>query len=171
MNISTRPLLLLAILVSIAFFLLGFRLGKRIERMDKSFIPPTTIPSKTPPSKTPTPNAIGFDTFTHKGCGITFMYPTSLVLKKQSSQSAFFSGSDQTIVTNCTPDTIVKFTNKTKNTTPSATFKNNFGIIKLFNEKNLQSYIIKHTNKSTSTLITSDTKLTDLILKTINLVQ
>lgn len=95
---NTKTVLLLFVLVTIALFLAGFRLGRRVERIDKNYIAPTLIPLPSPTKMpTPTESMARFKTLTHTGCGISFLYPDALVQTRNSSESGMI-GKDKNFI-------------------------------------------------------------------------
>ena len=101
MKFHSKSLVVLGTLVLLVIFLGGFRLGRLVEKADKSFVPPTPVPSPTTvPLFSPTPPPLKLETFTHP-CGFSFDYPSTLSVKKQSSTSAELSQGNQFVTITC----------------------------------------------------------------------
>lgn len=99
---NIKSILLLAILGGIALFLGGFRIGRQVERVDKSYVPPVTITPTSVPTISPTPVSISFKAYAHPTCGISFLYPSELIETKISSDGATLSKNKDSIVFECT---------------------------------------------------------------------
>ncbi len=81
-------------------FLGGFRLGRLVEKSDKSYIPPTRIPAPTAFVPTSTPVPLKLKTYTHP-CGVSFSYPSTLEVEKDASEAAKLTDGNQTIDITC----------------------------------------------------------------------
>lgn len=106
-----RHWVLLLILFSLALFLGGFRLGKKVERFDKTYLPLLT-PTPTPkPTATPLP--LRFNTFSSKDCGVKFLYPSFFKEEKNTTDEAVLSFQEEKILIDCSTKKIDQF-NKDK---------------------------------------------------------
>ena len=85
------PYLLLLLLITVLVFILGVRTGEHVE---KSKLPPTKPPLPTQPP-------LEFKTYNHKGCGISFLYPSYFKLEKDSSEEAKISDKNKFIAFSC----------------------------------------------------------------------
>lgn len=85
---NPKTWILIVFLLCIALFLGGFRLGKHVERLDKSYVPPPTPTLNIKPSPTVTNNPLTFTTYTHKGCGVSFLFPRPYKTLQNASDSA-----------------------------------------------------------------------------------
>lgn len=83
------PYILIAMLLVILMFILGVRYGQRVEKTNKMIDYLISLP----PSATlqPTQIPLNFKEYSHKGCGIKFLYPSSLEKTEESSLSAKLS--------------------------------------------------------------------------------
>lgn len=91
-NKKIGPTLLIGFLLLILFFILGVKLGQKVEKTNKTI---NYLLSLTPsPKLTPTKveERTKFDLFENKKCGIKFLYPSNLNVKSAST-SAFFQNS------------------------------------------------------------------------------
>ena len=123
MGKKVRPYILVASLILILIFILGVRYGQTVEKADKKTrflisIPPTkAVPSEKP---------LNFKTFTSPGCALTFLYPSTLSVEKETSVSAKLTKDRKTVLEfSCqkiSPTEILK--GKDKLATPSLTFQN-----------------------------------------------
>lgn len=83
------PYLFLALLCGVLLFIVGVRYGQRVEQVNKTVsylisIPPT-------PTSLPTSSPLSFSDYTHSGCKVSFLIPSSLEKTSESSNSAVFS--------------------------------------------------------------------------------
>lgn len=83
------PIVLILGLIFILIFILGLRYGQRVERTNKVVDYLLSLPPTKPPE--PTQESLAFKDYIHKGCGVQFLYPTSLTLQNESSTSALFT--------------------------------------------------------------------------------
>lgn len=112
MNKKLTPYFFLIVLVVVLFFILGFRSGQQVEKTNKII----NILISIPPTQTPAPTSplLAFQTYTHKGCGINFLYPNSLLPDKESSEEASFKSTasvkkkDIFLTISCFPQTFTE---------------------------------------------------------------
>ena len=84
------PYVFLSVLLLILVFIAGLRYGQQVEKSNKIIdylisLPPTKIP--------PSPTTLEFKTFSHPGCGVSFLFPNQYRLISQSSSSALLVAS------------------------------------------------------------------------------
>ncbi len=81
-------------------FIVGVRYGQRVEYTNKVIKLVLSITPTQPPA---TPKPLQFNTYTHKGCGVNFLIPSTVVLDKESSKSAEFKQqtSKQPLIIDC----------------------------------------------------------------------
>ncbi len=145
-------------------FLGGFRLGRFIERADKSFVPITPSIVLTQPATSPTTTPILLSTFTHE-CGVSFSYPSSLKINEEATNSAKLNDGSQTIEVLChasssaTPSqpkdiepTIIKIQNQN---------------VRLFRTAKNDIWTVREPKKQRFVMFETSTNLTDLITKTL----
>lgn len=110
MTRNLRSVVLLLLLFAVLLFLVGFRLGKRVERIDKTYVPlPTpTHPPTGRPSPSPIESPIAFNTYLNPECGISFLYPVGLKESKMSSSAAELESGAQRIFVTCDKDAVSK---------------------------------------------------------------
>lgn len=94
MQHTKKSLLLLAGLVGLVLFFTGLNLGKSIERLDKSYIPPTPVKASPTPLLQPSPKAITYTRFEFKECEVSFLIPSHLTQRTTSSDESEFTGKD-----------------------------------------------------------------------------
>jgi len=82
------PYLFLIFLTVLLFFILGFRYGQKVENTNKINQLLASIPPS--PSLQPTTPPLAFKTYKNTACGVSFLYPTSLFLEKESTTGAMF---------------------------------------------------------------------------------
>ncbi len=95
MNFDKKgPYILILLLVVILIFILGVQYGKRVKVADTAIAFLLSItPSPSPkPSRMP---VVQYDSYSHKECNVTFLYPSYLKLDNESSQEAKFVSSDK----------------------------------------------------------------------------
>jgi len=100
MKFTRRSASVFGTVLIFVIFLGGFRLGRVVEKSDKSYVAPTKIPTATP-AETPTIPPLKLKTFTHP-CGVSFSYPASLQESKKASMSALLQDNTQSISITCT---------------------------------------------------------------------
>jgi len=83
------PYFFLAFLLAILLFILGVRYGQRVEQVNKTVSYFISIPPS--PSVAPTLPPLGFSSYTHTDCGVSFLIPNLIEKTKESSVSALFS--------------------------------------------------------------------------------
>jgi len=96
MNIKSGPVIFLLILTIILIFILGVRYGQRIEKANK--IINYALNLSPTPTLQPTQIPLGFNEYLHKTCGVKFLYPSSLLLEKETTNSAIFSEKNQQLI-------------------------------------------------------------------------
>lgn len=107
---NIRPVVLLLILFAIVLFLAGFRLGKYIERIDKTYVPSPRA-GGLPPQLTqtkPAPQCPRMTIYKHKECKISFLYPDNLEEETISSQEARLKDGNNNLLFSCDRRTVFK---------------------------------------------------------------
>ncbi|OGK15980.1 hypothetical protein A2690_00810 [Candidatus Roizmanbacteria bacterium RIFCSPHIGHO2_01_FULL_39_12b] len=165
MQYSGKTFLFITALIGLALFLGGFRLGKKVEMIDKSYVSPTPIAPTRTPTVIPTDAIITFKSFAHAGCGVEFLYPSDLKHDKNSSTSATFTSGVSGIMFDCDKNiasktaglllspTIVQINNKKISFYPNSAKTDNWTV-----RNPLTGRIISFTTLK---------NLTDLVMKTL----
>lgn len=83
------PYIFLAFLLAILLFIIGVRYGQRVEQVNKTVSYLVSLPPS--PTVAPTSPPLGFLTYTHSDCGVSFLIPNLIEKTKESSNSALFS--------------------------------------------------------------------------------
>lgn len=105
MRHTKRSYLLLITLVLTVVFFSGLNLGKYIQNIDNTYVPPTPTPKPSPvqdPSDDQQPTThITFEMYVSDTCGVSFLVP-SYLSKRQTpeTESEFTNGQDRIFV-NC----------------------------------------------------------------------
>jgi hypothetical protein len=94
-----KSIIFLLVLGFVLIFILGVRYGQRVEKTNKAVnfmlsLPPT----KSPPPTTP---PLEFKTYISKDCGISFLYPNIMTVKKETSSSATIKDGKEFISFDC----------------------------------------------------------------------
>ena len=89
MSKKSLPYFFLAFLFAILLFILGVRYGQRVEQVNKTISYLISLPPSPPIDPTLPP--LGFSTYVHINCGISFLIPNLIQKTKESSTSALFS--------------------------------------------------------------------------------
>ncbi|MFH0772838.1 MAG: hypothetical protein V1922_00820, partial [bacterium] len=89
MSKKSIPYLFLAFLLAILLFILGVRYGQRTEQVNKTISYLVSLPPS--PTVAPTLPPLGFMTYTHADCGVSFLVPNTVEKTSESSGSALFS--------------------------------------------------------------------------------
>lgn len=100
-----RHLIFLLLLFSLVLFLAGFRLGKKIEQINK-----TSVFSSSP---TPSPKPLQFNTFLSTDCRIKFLYPAFFIKEKSATNEGKLTFKEEKIYFSCQKEKIEEF-NKNK---------------------------------------------------------
>lgn len=170
MKNRSSPLIILLVLLSVALFLIGVKLGKTIERVDKTYISPTIISSLEKISTAPV--KLNLSTFISADCGVTFLYPASLERKDISSEEAHLQGDGQSINLTCEKTTISQFKTNTKDKKPDQTLQLNNQKISIFDKDDgTKEWTVYNTQNAKTLLFESSGNLTSLILKTVEFVK
>jgi hypothetical protein len=83
------PYLFLLLLIFIIIFILGLRRGIEVEKTNKKMNYILSITQTRPTIISPSPYPpVNYLTFQHKGCGLRFLYPSSLEKTKETTTSA-----------------------------------------------------------------------------------
>jgi hypothetical protein len=85
MDRKLRPYILITTLVLILIFILGVRYGQNVEKANKKINFMISIP---PPKPVPTEKPIEFKNYQSKGCNLEFLYPSTLLILNESTNSA-----------------------------------------------------------------------------------
>ena len=83
------PYFFLAFLVAVLLFILGVRYGQQVEKVNKTVSYLLSLPPS--PTVAPTLPPLGFTTYTHADCGVSFLIPNLIEKTKDSTTSALFS--------------------------------------------------------------------------------
>ena len=163
MTRNIKAVALLLLLLSLLLFLVGFRLGRHVEYLDKTYVPPQ--PSPTAVSATDKP--FGVVTYTHKVCGISFLYPNNLDEKIVSSQEAKLVKDKDSVRVFCDKRLIDQLKKERQESSPSATIAVQNQRLPLYEIDNTFSIIIVNPQKKTSVLVESTNNLSKLIFSTL----
>lgn len=143
------PYIAFGIMLIILFFILGVRYGQQVEKTNKTInylisrFPPSPLSPSSPPS--PPLNFLSYD---HKGCGIKFIYPSSLKKQKESSLSAeFVENKEKVLTVDCDPASLFAPIVKDDKIASEEIKLNNKPIrVKLNHEKAGDSYVFQIKN-------------------------
>ncbi len=152
------PVILISLLTIVLFFILGMQYGKMVEKTDKTI---TYLLSLTP-TKQPSPtnnDAISYKTFNNKLCNLSFLYPSTLIIKKESSTEALLNSKSESIAVTCNKELPIS----TKMASSEAQLDNKKGLL-LSNEETIEYRVRNNSNKLI--VITVSKTLGPLIEKT-----
>lgn len=152
------PVILISLLTIVLFFILGMQYGKMVEKTNKTI---TYLLSLTP-TQQPSPinnDVISYKTFNNKLCNLTFLYPSTLIIKKESSSEALLSSTSESIAVTCNKELPIN----TKMASSEALLDNEPGIL-LSNDETIEYRVRSNTNKLI--IITVSKTLGPLIEKT-----
>lgn len=164
-----RPLVFILLLFAVLTFLVGFRFGKQIERMDKSYVPPVKI-TPTPPTS-PTPPPIKLATYANPDCGLTFLYPADFEEETISSSEARLKDGGQNIFISCDKKTISKFATEVAKLKPTMKTVNNKKIALYEKEKGAKQWSIFNNLTAKTIIFGVSDNLVNLVLKTVEFVK
>lgn len=162
-----QSLSILFILITACLFLIGFRLGKYVERLDKSYAPPTPIVSPTDIVAQPTNRPLSFKTITHD-CGVSFTYPTYLKVEKEASEAAVLKNGAEYIALSCMKKIVTNAEGAISPASTSGELKTVLGQKIRFErlKKAVDTWSIRSKTGKTIIFETS-TNLTDLVVRTL----
>lgn len=165
-----KSALLLVIILGVGLFFAGFRYGSFVERLNGQYagaaVTPTselTQPEKMmPDTKDQPPTDISVESFEHKGCAISFLYPSTFKVTSNASTEARLTSKSETIDLTCNPAAVLTVKDFIGAASPSATVK----------VGPLSGKVYPTENKTTSiligkTFISFPSKLTKLIVGTL----
>ncbi|MCX6730678.1 MAG: hypothetical protein NTZ55_02420 [Candidatus Roizmanbacteria bacterium] len=89
MSRKAVPYMFLALLLAVLLFILGVRYGQSVEKVNKTISYLVSLPPS--PTVAPTLPPLGFSTYTHSDCGVSFLIPNLIEKTKEGSNSALFS--------------------------------------------------------------------------------
>lgn len=139
MKNKTTPYLFLIFLTVLLFFILGFRYGQKVENTNKINQLLVSVPPS--PTSQPTSPPLAFKIYKNEGCGISFLYPTSFSLEKESSSGAlFFEKKDAKLSFDCTK----KEKTNTASSTSSAKLKFQNQTLSALQEENRYVFDLKN---------------------------
>lgn len=169
---NIHSVVLLSLLFTILMFLVGFRLGKYVEHIDKTYVPPST-PIITLSQTSPMTKPFAVITYTHKVCGVSFLAPNYLEEKAVSSQEAVLFKDKEKIRVSCDKKTAEAAKQEQKMATPSATTTvlNRNQKVLIYENDNLSSAVIYNTSTSRSILIETTDTLVKLVLYSLEFVK
>lgn len=141
------PYIFIAILVIVLFFILGVRYGQKVEKTNKTI---DYVISLTP-AKNPTPPPIGFKPYSSKVCGLSFLYPDTLSLDKEATDTAeFFQDKKLKIKIDCTKKNISPTVAEAKIATEEIMLKNKKMMVEI--NHNDQGFLYKFSLKNSINL-------------------
>jgi hypothetical protein len=159
------PYLFLALLCGILLFIVGVRYGQRVEQVNKTVkylvsIPPT-------PTTAPTTSPLSYSDYTHPGCKVSFLIPSSLEKTSESSSSAVFSTNKGVlaIAVSCEKKPYVK-TNSERQVTINKTIKGYET-----GTKDTTSYRFYHVNTTSVVTLTAEKSILPLVQKSLTIGQ
>lgn len=108
MSKKPLPYFFLAFLLAILLFIVGVRYGQQVEKVNKTITYLISLPPS--PTGSPTIPPLGFSTYTHTGCQVSFLIPNLIEKTKESSASAVFSSKDKklAIALSCEKKELIK---------------------------------------------------------------
>ena len=137
------PYIFIAVLLLVLFFILGVRYGQKVEKTNKTI---DYLISLTP-AKNPTPAPIGFKPYSNKICGLSFLYPNTISLDKNATDTAeFFQDNKLKIKIDCTKKNISPPVAETKIATEEVVLKNKKMIVQVShdNQEFLYQFSLKN---------------------------
>lgn len=158
MKLSSRSVIIFGSLFLLVIFLGGFRLGRLVEKSDKSYVPPTRIPAPTILIPTPTPPPLNLKTYTHP-CGVSFSYPSTLEVEKDASEAAKLTDGNQMIEITCekAASNSARIVSTVSAITPT------------ISPKDVTTWEVRNAKTRQVISFSTSSNLAELILKTLNL--
>ncbi len=167
---SAKHIIIILIALCFLLFLVGFNLGKKIQRMDQVYIPPTKAPTQAPTQfPTLTPPLQSYKEYTVKGCGVSFLYPDTYKAERVSSTEASLSHTDGQIFVSCNQKTVSDIQKKLSKAEKSGTFESSEGKITVYKLEDLDAWTTFNPSSSKRIIFEVSPHLTKLITKTLQL--
>jgi hypothetical protein len=158
------PVILLVLLLMICVFVGGIRYGQKVANTDAVV---SYIKTHLKPSPTPSPLPLtGFKTYKNNGCGVQFLYPDSLVVKKDASDEAILEdkGTKKVLSVACPKGVITPLV--TKVSTAEMTFKNKSLKVFITEDKYL-TFNLRNPQNGRNIAVSLDKKLYELFENTL----
>lgn len=168
---NLRSIVLLLLLLSFLLFLVGFRLGKKVERIDKNYVSPTPLKSIPTTNIQPTQSQLQFKSFLNTQCGIAFLYPLTFSEDPLSSQEAYLSAQTQQILVSCNKEGVTEAKKRFSefDTKESQTVKNQK--VTIYKKADgLDTWTVLNSQNGKTILFEVSTNLSNLVLKTLEFV-
>ena len=165
MRYNIRSIIFTGVLLAVLLFLVGFRLGKKVEFIDKTYVPPTPTATIVPPTPTDFPSTI--EQYQSKGCALSFLYPPQLEIE-ESSQEAQLKKGKESIFVSCKKETVAKLQkelNESKGSKSVASVQNQN--INIYSDSKFSSWIIINSKTGSKIVFKVTRNLSDLVLKTL----
>lgn len=173
MKHTRKSRILFGSLLLIVVFFTGLNIGKHIERVDKTYVPPAPTPTPlSEPMVSPTPPArpaTNYSRFTFKVCGVSFLLPSSFEPRTTAeAEIELVSGTDRVFAT-C-EDTFVAEQEKAFPKQPTATSSASIASQKIttFKTKTTHLWIIRNKARQ-RVLFETSLGITPLIQETLEL--
>lgn len=168
MRHTKRSRILLGSLTLIVVFFIGLNLGKYIQGIDNSYVPPTPTPEISPTTTPDMPQPVSFPSYTSDTCGITFLVPSTMTQRTTASDELEFSLDGQRIFATCNESLISQQETilRTSEATSSARVAQQD--ITVVNEAGSDIWIIRNTDRRRVLFETSH-DLTPLVQQTLTL--
>lgn len=110
------PFYFLGALFILLVFMIGLRYGQQVERVNKITSYLISIPPS--PTKTPTLPPFSLIAYHHKNCDVSFSFPNSFHIEKETSMSAnLVEGKTTHLTLSCDPKTIIPAQDELKTAT------------------------------------------------------
>lgn len=171
MQQNSRPIIILLILLAVALFLIGFRFGKTIERIDKTYVAPQRLAPTPLPSPIAHKPAFSTATYIHPDCGITFLYPAGLQQSYISSTEAKLSESGEFISLSCGKEAVLAFQKEHNATGEAETSKSAGQTIRTYQTKGNITWLVNNQLKGKRVIFLTSKNLGYLIIKTLEFVK
>lgn len=132
------PLFLILTLLIILFFILGVKLGQKVEKTNKTISYVLSLTPSPRPTQIKVEETVKYLNYENKKCGLKFLYPSNLIVKEASTAAEFKnSRGERSMSTNCQSN--IKLEKETDVSTGEAYFNNKKIIV---NKKNTGTYTL-----------------------------
>lgn len=147
-------------------------MGKKVERIDKTYVAPT-FPLKQA-TATPQPTIVPekFNSFLSAECALTFLYPSTLVENDISSQEAQLANNANRIRVSCDPDAVKQMKETVKEMQEETTQTVRSQKVSFYKlDTSTHMWIVNNTLIGKPVFFESSSNLTPLIIKTLEFVR
>ncbi len=174
MTLSGKPRIFFLILLYIVTFLIGLNIGRTVENLNETYVPPVPTPTEAPlPSSetdTKEPDDIqplGYTRIESETCGISFLLPNTFLARVTPNNELEYTNGNERVFVTCNQDYIADstFIDEAEAST-SATLQFQEATVYTVNENNI--WVLRNASRQ-QVLFETSLAITPLIQQTLEL--